>query len=181
MAAEVSKATSWAGCGSLSKFLLAWVIISHKPSTAVLALVTRPLQWLLAGLCAKQLWGGGLSVPDKPPSCFHLLLHLAWGEQETIIWKACSCLLEPWPSPESALQRHTLLPGMRGSPHVTLPAVPTAQVTPCSIPNTLVVGMWLLWVQGCLNWGGGMLPNWELTSCFCCWFVFWNLWKWFFF
>lgn len=64
---------------------------SHKTSAAVLALVTRPVQSLLAVLYAQQLKVGGLSVPDKPSSCPHLL-HLAWGEQEMIIWKACSCV-----------------------------------------------------------------------------------------
>lgn len=56
-------------------------MVSHKTSAAVLALVTSPLPSLLAVLYAQQLWGGGLPVPEKPPSC-PCLLHLAWENRK---------------------------------------------------------------------------------------------------
>lgn len=175
MTAEVSKAKSRAGCGSLSKFLLAWVIVSHKTSAAVLALVTRPVQSLLAVLYAQQLKGGGLSVPDKPSSCPHLL-HLAWENRKWLFGKRAPACRRPDPALSQLYKATPCSPGMRGGRHdfllALLPRSLLSSGCKC-VPSGDVAAFCLRGSQvhqGCLN-SGAMLVSWEFTSSFSCWFV----------
>lgn len=116
---------------------------------------------------------GIISMWHPHPPC------LAWGEQEAIIWKACSCVWETWPSPESALQNHTLLAGYAGGCHNFLLAPCHCLVYFANLPeNVFLVGMWQCplcrWgrlsprVSKLPTWlGEGTMVSWQFTSSCC--------------
>lgn len=157
MAAELSKAESRAGRGSLSKFLLAWVMVSHQPSAAVLALVTGPMRSLVAALYAEQLWEGDYPCPinlppaPSPPSG---LGRTGNDYLESVLLRVD--LTQPWVS--------------FVKPHLARQVCGAAVTAAPSLRNVFPAGMWLLSACQAAELRG-MLVSWEFTSWFYCWFV----------